>query len=382
MFAKTTNVGFAQRVVATLVASAVVLWSLGAYISTAQAAALSEVSDTLSTSNPGVTASHTIVFKLASNIASGDTITITFPTGAGEFIAADFAGIADTDVTADVDGNAIDTSVNFSSAAGVIQFDNDQVDVAGATVTVAIADGLITNPTNIASHEIEIQVSGALPYTDIGKTRIAIVDSVLVTAVVETTFDFVIEGLATGTPMANGITETPTGSSTPTALDYGVLVGNTPEALAQRLNVTTNAKEGFVVTVQTDGEFESANGAIIDSFNDAADLSDTGTVWAQPGGGAPDIDTPTEWGHWGLISDDGDLVSAGGAAYSEEFQTSESFIAASTSPRVVFHHTGAADGSTQDKGEAIVLYKVEITDFQEAADDYTTTLTYIATPTF
>jgi hypothetical protein len=97
MFAKTTNVGFAQRVVATLVASAVVLWSLGVYISTAQAAALSEVSDTLSTSNPGVTASHTIVFKLASNIASGDTITITFPTGAGEFIAADFAGIADTD---------------------------------------------------------------------------------------------------------------------------------------------------------------------------------------------------------------------------------------------------------------------------------------------
>jgi hypothetical protein len=29
-----------------------------------------------------------------------------------------------------------------------------------------------------------------------------------------------------------------------------------------------------------------------------------------------------------------------------------------------------------------VGYKIEITPLQEAADDYTTTLTYIATPTF
>jgi hypothetical protein len=82
MFAKATNVGFAQRVVATLVASAVVLASYGVY-TTAQAANLTFISDTLSDSDLSVTSAHTIEFTIpASNGTglSGDEITITFPT--------------------------------------------------------------------------------------------------------------------------------------------------------------------------------------------------------------------------------------------------------------------------------------------------------------
>ncbi len=40
------------------------------------------------------------------------------------------------------------------------------------------------------------------------------------------------------------------------------------------------------------------------------------------------------------------------------------------------------DGVTDDIGAAQVGYQIQITALQEAGDDYSTTLTYIATPTF
>jgi hypothetical protein len=58
------------------------------------------------------------------------------------------------------------------------------------------------------------------------------------------------------------------------------------------------------------------------------------------------------------------------------------YIAASTSPRSIFSHTGPANGTTNDIGSTTVAYKVEITPLQEAAQDYNAVLTYIATPTF
>ena len=79
MFANPTkSVGISQRVVATLVACAMVLWSIGAY-TTAQAASLVDVSNTLTDSNPGSTSGHTFQFEVpagaGSAIGTGDLIT-------------------------------------------------------------------------------------------------------------------------------------------------------------------------------------------------------------------------------------------------------------------------------------------------------------------
>jgi hypothetical protein len=51
-------------------------------------------------------------------------------------------------------------------------------------------------------------------------------------------------------------------------------------------------------------------------------------------------------------------------------------------PRQVFSHNGPSNGVAQDKGVAHVLYSVQIGSLQEAGNDYTNTLTYVATPTF
>lgn len=357
MFANATHVGFAQRVVATLVASALVLWSIGAY-ATAQAANLTNVSNTLSDSDLSVASAHTISFTIptGSTLVNTDTVTISFPAG---FTGVNGIGSGDLSVTVNA---GPDAHTNFAVNLQDISFDGIDA-TAGQVVVVAIDDSIVTNPAVAGSYEFVVDTGNG----DVGKTRVAIIDNVLVTAIVETTFDFTITGLATSTSV-NGTSTT--GSTSPTEINFGVLTAGEVKSLAQRLNISTNARNGFVVTVESDGDLQSSNGAIIDGFADGSDVAVPGTGWAAP---TNDVDLENTWGHWGLTSDDADLAAPFGA---------NQFIAASTTPRQVFTHDGPADGLEPHIGEVDVLYQIEITPLQEAADDYSTVLTYIATPTF
>jgi hypothetical protein len=51
-------------------------------------------------------------------------------------------------------------------------------------------------------------------------------------------------------------------------------------------------------------------------------------------------------------------------------------------PRAIYTHNGPVDGTTTGEGTTRVGYQIEISNLQEAGQDYTNTLTYIATPTF
>jgi hypothetical protein len=371
MFAKTTHVGFAQRVVATLVASAVVLWSIGVY-GTAQAANLTSVSDTLTDSDRSVTSAHTIAFSIpaGSTLNAASSFTITFPTQPG----TGFTGVntvVSGDLTITVNGSPANDD-SFSAVGQVLTISLDTTANAGEEVVVAIADGKITNPDTAGSAEIII----ATP-ADTGKTRVAIIDNVLVTAIVPTSFDFTITGLATSTAV-NGTSTT--GSTSPTEIPFGVLTAGQVKTMAQRLNVTTNARNGFVVTVEQDSNLQSSNGADIDGFIDGA-YTDTPTAWQGP---ANTLLNENTYGHWGLTTTDGNLQGAG-----SNFASSNTWVAASTTPRAVMAHNGPSDGITgtalstsDDVGSTTVGYQIQITPLQEAADDYNTTLTYIATPTF
>lgn len=378
MFAKTTKVGFAQRVVATLVAGAMLMWSVG-YYTTAQAANLTEISDLLSTSEPAVVANHTITFTTPTGVANNQTITIDFSDGPFVVGSVDFTDIdvatssGEFSLAANCAGTEMASAVFAGTTLTITMCAGDGgLIAANGTTTIEIGthatnqttgDQQLTNP-GLGSWEI---VATAGNSADTGRTRVAIVDTVLVTAIVDTVFDFTITGLATSTAV-NGTSTT--GSTTVTEIPFGKLVAGQPKSLAQRLNVRTNARNGFIVTVQSDGDLDSATGAIIDNFVDGFDTSTTGNAWIPP---SNDVNDERTWGHWGFTSNDSDLASPFGA---------EEFMAASTSPRQVFSHNGPADFSTQDIGQADVLYQVQITPLQEAADDYSTILTYVATPTF
>jgi hypothetical protein len=157
-----------------------------------------------------------------------------------------------------------------------------------------------------------------------------------------------------------------------TAIAFGTLdptVGASTTA-GQRLNVTTNATNGFTVTVKENQNLLSSTGADIDMFKDG-NQQVAPITWTQPAGTLGNENT---YGHFGLTSsDDINSNEFAGAKFVGNF--------ASTS-RAVFSHNAPSDGTTLGIGQADVAYKVAITSLQEAGTDYTNNLTYVATPTF
>ncbi len=373
MFVLSRDVSAAKRVIATLLAIAVTMWALGLG-SSAEAANITDVEDTLSDSAPSAGSNHTIQFVSPTGVATSSTIVISFD-------AATFslANIGEEDIDILVNGtnrsNAL-WSTATSATSITLTFGGTSI-AAGATTTILIGlhatnegspNTQIVNPNPADGNEsYEIDISAGA--SDTGHTRVVILDTVLVTAQVNTTFDFTVNGLATSTSV-NG--QSLSGTSGSTTLPYGVLTALTAETLGQRLNVSTNAANGFQVTVESDGAFDSSTGADIDMFADGT-LAAPAT-WESPSVGL-NVNNENTWGHWGLTSDDTSLEAG------DTFGTNL-WRGVTTTPTQVFWHGGPADGTTAHIGSTTVAYRVEISALQEAGDDYSTVLTYIATPTF
>jgi hypothetical protein len=351
--------------------------SLGLYnITTAHAASLTSISDVLTDSGPSVVSNHTITFTIpagSAGVIAGGTINVTFPAG----FALGSVAFGDIDFKINgaqqtLAGTAAGATWGATKSGQVVTLTSGTGTVtAGQTVTIIIGTNAtqggtgtnqITNPTN-GSYELFI-TAGA---SDTGRTRVAIVNHVTVSAIVDTTFTFTITGNATNTAM---FTATTTGSTTATLINFGHLVANVPKILAQHLAVVTNARSGYNVTMKTSQQLTSSNGADIDSFSNNTDVS-TPTAWSSP---TNSIGNENTWGHWGWQTND--ITLAGTAFANNQYE------AASTTPRSVMYATTSADGTTQNIGKADVGYKIQITPLQEAADDYSAVLTYVATPVF
>jgi hypothetical protein len=203
---------------------------------------------------------------------------------------------------------------------------------------------------------------------DTGLTRVAILDGSVVTANVDTAFTFSVSGVASGSTV-NGSPTTTATTTTATSVPFGTLAPNVSKTVAQDLSVTTNAVNGFVVTVQQTQNLLSVTGADIDGFANGA-YTNTPTAWTAP---TAQVANENTWGHWGLTSED-DLNG-------NEF-SSNKWVAASTTPRQVFQNSSSADGVTANIGKTRIGYQAQVSGLQEAADDYNTTLIYVATPTF
>jgi hypothetical protein len=370
-----------QQGIATVLAIALVLWAVGAHMFTnvAEASNLTYVKDTLSDSAPSSVSDHTFQFLSPTGLSAGQAITITFPNGFNigtssvNFSDVDLA-IAGVDQTLAATPAGATWGVSTTSQNLIITSGSGTI-APNATITVEVGlnaafgvagDAQVTNPTATTSYEFTITVGSA----DSGQTRVAIINNVLVTANVDTTLTFTVYGTPSGTTVNTSPTTTSTTTSS-TALPFGTLSPNVSKTLAQDLTVATNAIHGYVVTVMQDQQLLSSTGADIDGFVDG-NWTTTPTAWAAP---SNNISNENTWGHWGLTSDD---ATAGRAI---EFGANQ-WVAASTTPVIIMAHTGPADGTTDEIGTARIGYQVQITALQEAGDDYNTTLTYVATPTF
>lgn len=367
-----------QSGIATLTAIALVLWAVGAHMFTvAEGANLTYVKDTLTDSHPSSLSNHTLEFLSPGALSGGNTITVTFPsafTGTSSVTVGDVdleIGGVDETLVAGVPG-AAQWGFAWSGATMTLTAGGSESLAANATATIKIGSNAnggtmrLINPSATSSYEITLTAA-----TNTAQTRVAIIENVLVTANVDTILTFIVYGTSTGTTV-NGSPTTTATNTTSITLPFGTLAPNVSKTLAQDLTLATNAIHGYVVTVEQDQNLLSSTGADIDGFIDGA-YTNTPAAWVAP---TNNIAQENTWGHWGLTTTDTSLLGAG-----TDFAANQ-WVAASTTPRAIMAHNGPADGTTQSIGRATVGYQAQISALQEAGDDYNTTLTYIATPTF
>jgi len=335
---------------------------------------LTQSKDLISTSANSAVSSHTLTFTTlyswngTQGLNAADKIQITFPSG--------FTNINSSNMTCP-------EGAGFVAGGGASSTVYCTAQSARATGTKSILITGITNPAATGNYTIDILTTnntGTVIYEE-SHVKVAILPQVVMTATVTATLNFVVNGTTTGVSI-NGITTT--NVSTPTSTPFGTLVVNTPSIVGQDMSVTTNAANGYIVTVQQDQEMHNTTGDTINSFDNSIDGSGSTTphVWNNP---LATLDMKNTYGHMGLTSNDADL-GAGSPNDGYNDYTGSKFVGLNgAAPVVIMAHSGAAagpaDGVTQNKGKASVAYQTVISFLQEAGD-YTNTLTYICTPTF
>lgn len=325
------------------------------YAPLARAASLTDAKDVISNSNisaPNV--NHTISFITGVVIPNGGYVTFTFPAGFNLTLATT---------------TCMGTTTPQAIAGQVARCNASSGNVATGTKTAIIAT--TTNPV-AGSYTISISTKdGGGTELEKADVKVYILSNISVTGHVDSSLTFQITGINPGQNINGALT---TATSTATTTTFGTLdpTGAT-STVGQELSVSTNATDGYTVTVMQDHELQSAGGANINSFNNAptGTGSTTPIAWVNPLGLLNNSNT---WGHMALTSNDADVVGT-------DFTSSKYAGLAGVSPLAIMSHTGPADGSTQNIGKARVAYSIKITALQEAGD-YTNTLTYICTPQF
>ncbi len=354
----------------------ILAWSIGfgIFVRPAKAANLTTVSDTLSNSNPSSTSNHTIAYTNATATVALQTVEIFFDPNTFAFPSSSIQSVTSTDIawtgsasaTVVVSCAGTVNNVTLAATTSSLKFTVCSGNKINAgTADIAINNNRIQNPGATGSYVIRIAGTQA----NAADTMVAIISNVVVTASVNTSLTFTIAGVVTGTAI-NGVTTTL--ASTATALNFGTLPITSPVTMGQQLNVATNAKNGFAVTVVENQDLISGNGASIHLFQNGEAVA-TPTAWTSP---SSTLNVSRTYGHIGVTSNDADLNSGefSGSLFAGNFQ--------STSSRQVFSATGTSDGTTQNIGLAEVAFRIQIGALQAAANDYTNTLTYVATPVF
>jgi hypothetical protein len=315
------------------------------------ASPLTAVSDTLTDSGVGVTADHTVTLTTDIALAVGDYFSVVLPPAFGGIL---LSNISCPDST-DADSPASSTANCVANAP-----------IATGTFSILISD--VVNPALAGSQTIDVATKDSDDAViESNQPMVAIIDGVIAQADVPATLTFEIRPLAADIAVNDSTT---TISTATTSIAYGDLPIHTAKIAGQELHVTTNATEGFTVTVQQDQNLTSGAGADIDSFINGT--SSAPQPWAAP---ASILDAEWTYGHFGFTTDDATLF--GGDIFGSNLWKG----LASTAPAEIMYHDGPADGLADGKGAVKVGYQLEIGGLQQTGD-YTNTLTYVVTPIY
>ena len=333
---------------------------------TASSTIVIDFADTFSaTSSPAFAASDATDYDIAT---STNTTGTTFADLTVVAAGACTTGTPKFEITSINTSTNVFTFTHCNGSDPVVTSTAISVEIGTHATTGGTGDSQLVNPSSAGSYVITVTA----PSGNAASTRVAIIDDVVVTASVATNFTFTISGVASGQTNANGEGGTTIVTTTATTIPWGDLSPGVTSTARQDLAVSTNARNGFTVTIWQDQNLLSETGSDIDIFQDG--VNGSSAVWASP---ATTIDAEDTYGHEGITSEDASL--SGGDTFGTALYDA---IGTSTAPLEIFFHTGPANGITANKGATKIGFKIEISALQEAATDYTQSLTYIATPVF
>lgn len=354
--------------------AATLAWAAGlpSFINFASAASLTSVSDTIVSSATSTATNHTFAWTSSASVTAGQTIAIELDPTTSLF---SIAGLVDTDFVGETGITVVgacgagtdEVTVAFASNPDIITFTVCGGDtVPAGAISLPTTNNRITNPNVVGSYIIRIagtQVNSA-------DTRVAILQGVTMSAIVPTSLTFTITGVASSTALIGGQTTSTT--TTSTGIGFGTLDVADDEIGAQLLTVSTNAQNGYSVTVVANAPLTSNTGATIDYF--ANNVPAAPAAWSAPTNVLGNADT---YGHFGVTSDDATLPGdtfSGGTLYTGDV--------APLNPLLVMYHSAPVNGATVGIGTTTVAYRIQIGSLQEAATDYANILTYVCTPVF
>lgn len=252
----------------------------------------------------------------------------------------------------------------------------------GVPGSVTLTIGNLIAPAPASGHDIgvadtyaisiEQYESGASTPSFTSASRIALLESVRVSATVDPSISFSITGVAASTTACGVSTSIATDTTTALSVPFGSMTLNTFKQAAHNLLVSTNANNGYAVTAIENHEL-SLNGGDPDSVAFIADTPcDTGPCtisseqnWA----------TATNNGFgYSLESVSGATVpfTAGGSFSARKFANADN----ADSPQTIMSSTAKSNSHV-----AHVCYRLSVGATQEAGD-YENMVTYTATATF
>ena len=262
----------------------------------------------------------------------------------------------------------------------------------GATITIgrALASGSqLINPAPALSHTEGQADSSADVYTfyirhldsgdsvvsaDTSAGKIAIVESVRVTATVDPTITFIIDNTNTGSGQTRcGISlGSAADNTTAVSAAFGSLSLGAFNDLAHRLSSITNANNGYAVTVYEIDQMKEINSGttLPDTDCDAEDCSTTSaTEWA----------TENDESGWGYSLED---INVGTTAFEYNAGVGTTFLAKAFAEGASNAQTIMSNASTPTTTErAYICYRLVAGSSQEAGN-YENQLVYTATATF
>ena len=235
------------RTIAAFVLSFAMLLSVMPMV--ANASALQNDSDTMSSQKINAASTHSISFDLPNALTGGDDIVITFPS---DF---DFSGVVGGDITATGATVALSGTENriitLTYAGGI---------TGGSTVTVTIGGSSALNPSTATTYSIDITADNG----DTGDITVPILndDQVIVTATVNQSLNFAVSDNSVGF-----------GTLTTANARYATTGGGSASepTNAHTLTAGTNATSGYTIAIE--GDTLTSGSDTIDRIGDATAIT-------------------------------------------------------------------------------------------------------------